>query len=195
MTDFANEQLTGTEFQAICKDRCLEYKRVGIAMINEYGVQGTFRDGKWMPIQSYPDFEGATASGHQLIFDCKVCSQASFSLSPYRQDTRAAKFRQLKHMRDRAQFNVACFFLLHWNARLLKKSSQPAETFIFPICDNEFWEEYDAARVLSITREDCDKYGVPVAWNILGNARTYRPDFFPAVQYRIESGAWDVVGV
>lgn len=195
MSDLQNEDLKGTEFQAICKDRCIEYKQLGIAMINECGVQGTFRDGKWMPIQSYPDFEGVSASGHQMIFDCKVCSAASFALGPYRQDTRAAKFRQLKHMRERSKFNVASFFLIHWNARVLKTSSYPPETFIFPIEDNEFWEEYDAARAMSITREDCDRYGVSVPWNILGRARTYRPDFFPAVQLRIENGSWGNVSI
>jgi penicillin-binding protein-related factor A (putative recombinase) len=195
MSDFQNESLTGSDFQAICKDRCYEYKRLGIAAVGEYGVQGVFKDGKWMPIQSLPDFEGAMASGHHMMFDCKVCSQASFSLGPYRQDTRAPKARQLKHMRDRAEFNVASFFLLHWNARLLKRSSYPPETFIFPICANRFWEQYDAAQVMSITREDCDKYGVPVPWNILGQARTFRPDFLPAVQARIENGVWETVGV
>lgn len=195
MSDFKNEQLSGKEFQILCKDRCLEYRSLGLAMINEYGVQGVFKDGNWMPIQSYPDFEGATASGHQLIFDSKVCSQASFSLGPYRHDTRAAKARQLKHMRDRANFNVAAFFLLHWNARVLKRTTCPPETFVFPICDNQFWQEYDSAQVMSITRDDCDKYGIAVQWNIIGLSRTYRPDFFPAVQERIENGVWNCVGV
>lgn len=190
MSDYQNENLTGKDFQAICKDRGVEYRQIGIAMINECGVQGTFRDDKWMPIQSYPDFEGVSVSGHQFIFDCKVCSSASFALSSYRQDTRAAKYRQLKHMRDRAKFNVGCFFLIHWNARVMKTRSEPPETFVFPIEDNGFWEEYDAARCLSITREDCDRWGVAVPWNILGRARTYRPDFWPAVQARIENGSW-----
>ena len=195
MTDYQNEDLSGKDFQALCKDRAGEYKKLGIALITEYGVQGVFADGKWMPIQSLPDFEGVSASGHQFMFDCKVCSQASFALGPYRQDTRASKARQLRHMRNRAAYNVPSFFLIHWNARILKTMSYPPETFIFPIEDNEFWADFDAARVQSITREDCDRWGVRVEWNLIGKSRTYRPEFFRAVQARIEDGVWGNVGV
>jgi penicillin-binding protein-related factor A (putative recombinase) len=195
MSQYQNESLTGREFQAICKDRCGEYKKIGIATVSEYGVQGVFADGKWMPIQSYPDFEGVSVSGHQFMFDAKVCSGSSFALGPYRQDTRAPKTRQLRHMRNRAAFNVPAFFLIHWNERQLKKATYEPQTFIFAIEDNEFWDDFDAARSLSITREDCDRWGVKVAWNILGKSRTYRPDFFPPVQERIENGHWSFVGV
>jgi hypothetical protein len=98
-------------------------------------------------------------------------------------------------MRNRAAFNVPAFFLIHWNERQLKKATYEPQTFIFAIEDNEFWDDFDAARSLSITREDCDRWGVKVAWNILGKSRTYRPDFFPPVQERIENGHWSFVGV
>lgn len=193
MSDLANEDLKGTEFQRITKDRCAEYAEMGIAHIGEYGVQGTFFNDKWQPIQSLPDFEGVAASGMQFIFDCKVCSQSSFALAPYRDNTtpKGKRFRQLKHMRTRARFSVPCFFLLHWNARVLVKSSLPPETYIFPIYDNEFWDEFDQAKVQSITRDDCDRFGVKVEWNLIGRARTYRPDFFKPVQARIELGYWE----
>ena len=192
MTDFANEQLKGTEFQNITKDRCAEYAALNIAHVGEYGVQGVFFEKKWTPIQSLPDFEGVAASGHQFIFDCKVESGATFDLGRFRDDTtpKGKKYRQLKHMRTRSRFGVPCFFLIHWNARVLTTKSFPPETYIFPVLDNEFWDRFDTAHVKSFNRDDCDRYGVQVPWNLLGRARTYRPDFFPIVQARIETGYW-----
>lgn len=188
--DLRNESLKGKEFQDIVKQRGLEYSRFQLAHMVEYGVQCVRTDDKVLEISSLPDFDGVTAGGRQFVFDCKVCSQASFDLSPYRQDTRAPKARQLKHLRTRAAYNVPAFFLIHWNARSLATMSEPAETYVFPVCQNEFWEQFDAAEVRSIKRRDCERFGVRVEWNIIGQARTYRPDFFVPVLARIETGSW-----
>lgn len=198
MSDLANESLTGKQFQDIVQDRCEEYKKLGTALVSQYGVQGVFFNDQWQPVQSLPDFEGVSAAGHQFIFDCKVCSQASFQLGPYRENPpnlRGKKFRQLKHMRERARFNCACFFLIHWNVRILKTSSEPAETFVFPIEDNPFWDAFDEGRVTSFNREHCDRYGFPVQWNLIERARTFRPDFYKCVQARLEFGEWAKLGV
>jgi len=194
MSDLANESLKGSEFQQITKDRALEYAISELCHIGEYGVQGVFFEGKWQPIQSLPDFEGVAATGHQFIFDCKVESGATFDLGRFRDDTKpkGKKYRQLKHMRTRARFGVPCFFLVHWNARILARSTYPPETYIFPVEDNEFWDRFDSAHVKSFNRDDCDRFGVKVQWNLLGRSRTFRPDFFPAIQARIESGRWGV---
>ena len=189
--------LKGKELEVLVKERAVEYLAMQLADITSCGVQavpiGTDPDGKlkWQVIKSLPDFEGVTSFAVQFVFDCKVCSQASFNLAKYREETRGERSRQLKHMLKRSRFQVPCFFLLHWNSRVLTTFCEPAETFLFPIDVNmEFWQSFDRGEKRSITREDCRTYGVECKWSIYGNGRKPRPDLLPAVLARIESGEW-----
>jgi penicillin-binding protein-related factor A (putative recombinase) len=123
MAEFSLDTMKGKDLEAAVIERAAEYKRNRSAHVTRCGVQavmiGTEPNGnpKWQVIRSLPDFEGVNAQGQQFIFDAKVCSQASFDLTPYREETKGTKSRQLRHMFERSQFNVPCFFLMHWNAR------------------------------------------------------------------------------
>jgi len=155
--------LTGKEFEDIIARwaRALgdsgSIVRYGVQAVNTGGNQGV------ITIKSLPDFEGIlTGSLRQYIWDCKVCSQASFDLSPYRD----RKKRQLNHMLERSRFGAYCGFLIHWNPRELKTKSFPAETFWFPVRhDCPFWGAFAAAEQSRITRDDCREYGEEMIWS------------------------------
>lgn len=189
-------RLEGKELEGLIKERAAEYLAMNLADITACGVQcvvsGSNPDKSpiWTIIRSLPDFEGATSFGTQFIFDCKVCSQASFDLSKYRAEVKGPKSRQLRHMQKRSRFHVPCFFLMHWNAREGVTFSQAAKTYLFPVEDNEFWQAFESAEKRSITRKDCQDYGVECKWSIYGQGRKPRPDVLPPVLARIESGIW-----
>tara|TARA_R100001129_G_scaffold10057_1_gene6843 strand:- start:5744 stop:6256 length:513 start_codon:yes stop_codon:yes gene_type:complete len=132
--------------------------------VGRYGVQAVHTGGDRgiVAIKSLPDFEGIlTGSTRQYIWDCKVCSQASFDLGPYRDK----KKRQLQHMLDRSRFGASCAFLIHWNRRELKTKVEPGITYWFPVSEAmPFWRDFQAAEVRRITREDCYCYGTEVGW-------------------------------
>lgn len=182
-TQFPAERLDGKAFESILVDRHSEYRKLNIASIGSYGVQCVNYGTGPVEVKSLPDFEGITQDARQIIFDAKVCSQASFNLSPYRiVPEKGKKWRQLKHMLERSRFNATCFFLIHWNERELKKKYEPPITYAFPVCLNEFWERFEAAEVKSINRSDCQRFGYEIEWNTLGNARTPRPDWLAFVE-------------
>lgn len=177
------ESLTGSELEKLVVERGLEYRKAKQAHISRCGVQAVRTKDEWQVIPSLPDFEGVDWVGHQFIFDCKVCSQASFDLSKYRSDVKGARSRQLKHMLERAEFGVRCCFLLHWNERAGKTFRLPAETFAFPISGRmEFWQAFERGEVRSITREDCAELGIRVEWSTLGAGRKPRPGFLAAIE-------------
>lgn len=178
-----DDRLTGREFEQILAARHAEYEKAGMASVGKYGVQMSVQDGEKIAIQSLPDFEGVRNGGEQVIFDAKVCSQASFALAKYRgEPRRGARYRQLKHMRTRARFGSTCFFLVHWNARVLKTRSEAAETYAFWVEDNWFWEAFDRREINSITREHCRDIGELVPWDKMGRARTLRPNWLKVLK-------------
>jgi penicillin-binding protein-related factor A (putative recombinase) len=175
--------ITGSELEKLVVERGQEYRREKRAHISRCGVQAVRTKDEWQVIPSLPDFEGVDWIGHQFIFDCKVCSQASFDLSKYRSDVKGARSRQLRHMLERAEFGVRCFFLLHWNERSGKTFKLQAKTFAFPISSRlEFWTAFERGEIRSITREHCSDHGIEVQWNVLGSGRKPRPDFLIAVE-------------
>lgn len=180
-----NEQLTGKEFEALVKQRCDQLRLAKLASIGRYGVQAARRKDDWVIMQSLPDFEGCSREGRQAIFDCKVCSAASFDLSPYRRETNGAKSRQLSHMLERSQYSARCFFLIHWNGRSLKTRSEDAETWAFPVKHGHpFWDSFESGEVKSINRKDCESYGQFVKWTLLNPAdRKHRPDVLTAIRF------------
>jgi penicillin-binding protein-related factor A (putative recombinase) len=184
MNQTTQDRLTGERFEGIVTERCVQLRMLGLASIGKYGVQSRLVGGEWMPVQSLPDFEGVTMGGRQLIFDCKVCSQASFPLEKYRKLTGGSRAKQLTHMIERSHFGVRCFFLIHWNPRELKTRREPAVTYAFPVAhDHPFWVAFERGEVKSLDRHDCETYAQPVPWNLAGTSdRKPRPDVLAAVK-------------
>jgi penicillin-binding protein-related factor A (putative recombinase) len=129
------------------------------------------------PIQSLPDFEGVTIDGVQFVFDCKVCSGASFPLN----NSHFAE-RQLRHLLTRADFGATCFLMLHFNERELTKRTVAAATYAFPVHrEHPFWLEYFRGEVKSVGRLDCEQHGMTVWWREPDRCRVARPDILSAV--------------
>jgi penicillin-binding protein-related factor A (putative recombinase) len=188
------EHLTGAKFEAIVKERCVQLKNLRLADIGRYGVQAVRTGDAWQVMQSLPDFEGVTREGRQAIFDAKVCSQSSFALDKYRPDTKGSRSRQLRHMLDRSEFGVRCFFLIHWNERQLTTRKEPAITYAFPVeLWHPFWRSFLAGEIKSIKRTDCETFGHAIAWNHVSSTdRKLRPDILAAVvqtPHEVEIGA------
>jgi len=156
--------MPGKEFEDLVARLCWKYRKDGTASITRYGVQSIRTAKEIITIKSLPDFEGLvrTDSGSTpVIFDCKVCSQASFDLAPYRDK----KKRQLEHMLERSEYGAKCGFLIHWNERLLKKKTWGSETFWMPVHElDPIWMEFRSVERRRITREDCHEFGREVAW-------------------------------
>jgi len=182
-TETTAVRLTGADFEKSLIEVHASYKRARIAAFNRYGVQSYHNGTEWIQMQSLPDFEGCVKQqphGRHVIYDAKVCSQASFSLAYYRKESRKNKSRQLEHMLDRSSFGSTCFFLIHWNERQLKTKSEPAETWIFPVEYNRFWRAFLSGEVKSINRKDCEIHGTRVEWRTPPRGRKPRPDFLNA---------------
>lgn len=177
------EKLTGREFEDVClMDVQHHQKQKKPAFIfSRYGIQSATifeQNGKSFtrPIKSLPDFEGVLApDGIQFIFDCKVCSQASFGSNEFR------KFldgRQFKHLLKRSDFGAICFLLIHWNARSLKKKKIEAATYAMPILATvKFWDDVSNGVELSLSRDLCAEYGIACHWWVPNGCKVARPDF------------------
>lgn len=170
--------MKGKEFEQACIYAMEGQERMGEATMSRYGVQASFVNKEWRPINSLPDFEGIQRGGRQFVFECKVCSTASFAL-----DEDKFKRRQLRHMLKRAKFGAITFLLIHFPTRELKTRTEPWRTVAFPVYGTHpFWEAFDRGEVKRITREDCDQYGVNVTWEPVPRGRTDRPNILEAIK-------------
>jgi len=164
--------------------RLSSLKRDGIACFDKPGVHALpiqrFDDGtvKARLIQSLPDYQGVFGRPQtEVVFDAKVCSQASFNLDKYRISLRKARSRQLRHMYERSSFGSACFFLIHFNGRQLKTRSVPAVTYAFPVRENHpLWVSFESGSHKSISIKDCESYAIEVPWTLYRQERIPRPD-------------------
>lgn len=155
--------MNGREFEQQLARQFTAYRTQGKACISRYGVQAIRTSPKdIMTIKSLPDFEGLVPGLHsQIIFDAKVCSQASFDLSPFRNRKR----RQLEHMIERSKYGATCGFLIHWSARQMKTKSEPSITWWFPVSfAHPFWDAFEVAEIRRLNRVDCSEYGIEVTW-------------------------------
>lgn len=185
------KNLTGKEFEKLIVEQSVIYEQTGVACIGRYGVQASVAPPRNKPsgigapatfetimIQSLPDFEGSMMGGSHVIFDAKVCSQASFAWAKYRSETRGARARQLKHMIRRSRFGASCFFLIHWNERVLKNKVVPAAAYAFPVDYRmEYWDKVESMEVKSLTIEDCESMGRLVVWGKKSGGTKFRPMF------------------
>lgn len=155
--------MTGKEFEAILARQCSAYRTQSKACIGRYGVQAIRTSPQdIITIKSLPDFEGLVPGlQNQIIFDAKVCSQASFDLSPFRNRKR----RQLEHMLERSRYGAVCGFLIHWPAREMKTKSVPVATWWFPVkYGHPFWDAFETAEIRRLNRADCEAYGTAITW-------------------------------
>lgn len=168
---------TGKELEEIVLYRCREIDEPARRYtLGRYGVMAVLIDGKWQPITSLPDMEGALyGTGRQLIFECKVCSQASYALSG---GTSKSFKNQYKHLQRRSKFGVLTFILLHFNERKLKGKVDPEFTVMFPVQDNQFWQAYDRGEEKAITRAQAKMYGIEVAWDIPPGRQISSPNIY-----------------
>ena len=168
-------KLTGRGFEKLISKEAARLLKQDVADIGKYGVQCTHLGEKVIPMASLPDYEGvANGVSKQVIFDAKVCSQASFPLNPYTEKKNKAK--QIKHMRKRWRFGCTCGLLMHWNERVLKTRTDKPVTWWFPVDDGDFWQGFDSGETKSITREACFALGYEVHWHMPGRTRTAVPD-------------------
>ena len=174
----------GKELEDLCLYRLGKEDERGVAQGGRYGVQAVF-DGvdatgrpKWMTIPSYPDIEGVLRGGRQFIFDAKVCSQSSLNLAGDH-----FRDRQFSHLKKRSRMGVVTFLLIHFNARELKKIHDAAVTWAFPVHhEMEFWLEFEAGAMRSISRDSCDKYAEQVSWSVMDRCRKESPDIVDVVR-------------
>lgn len=173
---------SGKAFEKIIIERMNDEEDQGNATMCRYGVQASYTSAGLIAMQSLPDFEGVTKSGRQFIFDAKVASGPSFDLGPYRDSTKGAKARQLRHMLLRANFSGICSFLIHWNSRPAMKVPDPAETYWIHIDGRtRFWQSVLRGETKSIKRKDCEDIGYKVNWTLKKGQRKPRPDVLSTI--------------
>lgn len=183
------ETLDGSEFEdrvVLCVNSLRADKKASFARPGVYAnVFKRYKDGtvRAKLIRSLPDFQGVFGlPQREVIFDCKVCSQASLNLSKYRIDESGDRSRQLKHMFERADFGSVCFMLVHWNMRELKTKSFPAATYAMPVHRlHPFWTDFASGAEKSLQRSHCIEYGVEVEWSFEGRQKILRPILLPTI--------------
>lgn len=179
--------LGGKEFEDLLIPRLKHYTATRLGSFHRPGVHAAtimrFDDGtvRARLIQSLPDFQGVFGNPQrEAVFDCKVCSAASFNLANYRLENKGPKARQLQHMYERDAFGSVCFFLLHWNARELKTKSSPSCTYAIPVSRTlPLWQMFESGELRTLTRNQCDDFGFLIPWTTIGRERTLRPDLMP----------------
>lgn len=185
-------KLTGSDLERETLTALQKLEASGIGSFGRYGVQAVRTKDDWQILQSLPDFEGIIA-GHQFVFDCKACSQASFPWDKYRSETRGSRSRQLKHLLKRSRFGATCGFLMHWNERRLTKSIIPAKTYWLPVDHaHDYWDEVDGGTIKSLTLADCGLMGIEVPWTIEGRDRNAKMDLRWLFSFALKkSKTWD----
>lgn len=174
---------SGKNFEKILMERMHDEEDSGLATMGRYGVQASHTSAGLIAMRSLPDFEGVTPDGRQFIFDAKVASGPSFDLGPYRDSTKGAKARQLRHMLLRSQFGSVCGFVIHWNSRPHMKVPEDAKTYWVLIDPKmRFWSAFLKGEQKSISRSDCDDIGFKIRWTLRKGQRKPRPDLLSAIK-------------
>ena len=178
----------GKAFENIVLARLKKEAEGGNCHFGRYGVQAAVKgrqengDVIAQLMSSLPDIEGVLSPhGSQVIFDCKVMSDASFNMSAYRSDTRGAKRRQLTHMYERSRVGVLCFFLIHMNKRVLKTRTEYERTIALPVCDNTMWDEFESGEWTTLSRTRIVELGFNVVWDRTKREKKLRPDVLTAM--------------
>lgn len=167
------------EFESICLERLVWEAKQGRGHFSRYGVKVSYLEkGKMIATPSMPDIEGALSpTGRQVIFDCKKVD----SVSRLKLEGKSTK-NQIKHMLARSEVGAVCFFMVHFNERILKTRVDAAATYAFPVfAEHIFWDIWIRCGGGSIERSDFESWGVPIRWNAPGQTKKERPDILHAV--------------
>lgn len=158
-------KLGAKEFEDLCLFRARQDEEAGLLTMGRYGVQVNRIGGEWQPVDSLPDFEGCLPNGRQFVFDCKVCSGPSLDLAGG--SGRSFNARQYRHLIRRSRFGALTFLLVHFNARVLKRSEDPAQTVCIPVTHtSDLWQQYDRAEWKALSRNTSLLYGFAVGWDV-----------------------------
>ena len=188
-----DEVLTGKRFEQLIRKAGERAEKKREYVLDRYGLGinyvsrpqkcgkcgGTEFRSQPMALPSLPDFEGSLPGGKHIIFDAKVCSQASLSITAAGDKVTT---KQEEHMFRRALWGDICFLLVHFNARTLKTKHEDAFTVAFPVHPyHSFWRAFQAYEVKAIDRKSAVDYGTLVMWTVEPPARTSLPDLLPAI--------------
>jgi len=176
--------LSGKEFEALILESVARCQRYGTLCGGRYGVMVTMVDGKWLPIPSYPDFEGCLSGGRQWIVEAKTCSQSSFPMVK-----QSLKPKQVKHMLERSAFGALSFLFIHFNERRSTRINDPGITYAIPVTSawprwKQFVDAYSESRKSkepvepqgSISRDLAHELGTVVRWICPKGSRKPLPD-------------------
>ena len=171
----------GKEFEELLMMEAKRLEKLGLLTMGRYGTQVSMVDNLWMPVPSYPDFDGVQAGGRQFIIEAKVCTQPSFRIQKDK-----LKHKQVRHMLTRGRFGVPCYLLIHFNARLGATFYDSPFTVSIPVksADDggwEVWEQFDECKEKDkefppLTRALAKELGSPVRWIIPTRSNKLRPD-------------------
>jgi hypothetical protein len=176
----------GKELEELLMNEAKRLEKDSILTMGRYGTMVSMVDDAWLPVPSLPDFDGARANGRQFIIEAKVCSQPSFRIQNDK-----IKQKQLRHMLKRSRFNVDCYVLIHFNARLGRTFYEPAFTVAMPILDGACgwaagWAQFAECKEKytefpGLTRQLAQELGIPVKWHIPPRSNKLRPDLLGLV--------------
>ena len=143
-------------------------------IMGRYGVTAIRRSNtEIMCVPSKPDFDGTFMGGAQFNVEAKVCSSAAFSLHE-----EFFKRSQYDWMEKKALYGVACYLLLHFNARSGKTFSEEPFTVSIPVHPGlPLWQGYVDGSIKTINRELALQVGVRIPWTALGKSRKPLPHF------------------
>ena len=180
------DKLSGKEFEEALILEAGRLETQKLMTMGRYGTMVVMVDGKWLPVPSYPDFEGVLPGGRQFIIEAKVCSQPSFRIQSDK-----LKHKQVRHLLERAEFGVICLLLLHFTGRVGKTFEDKPMTLAIPVTPArlggwEVWEQYAACKDKKkefpcLSRELAQSIGKPVRWHTPPRCATVRPDLLPVI--------------
>jgi len=167
--------LGGKDFESLIRIEGDRLHKRRLAMLTRYGTQTVYPSGEPRQIKSLPDFELTLPDSRQVVFDAKVESGPSFSMSKYREG--GSKHHQLRYMLEKSDYLVPCGFLIHFNQRNLKTRPEPAATIWVPVSmDVPFWGQFAAGETSTLRRSVAAEIGQAVEWAVPNRCRAVRPD-------------------
>lgn len=175
---------SGKEFEEDIMRRGKFLEKQGVMSLGRYGVLVSLINGEWKPTPSYPDLEGDIApDGRHFIAEAKVVSSSSFKIA--HEDH--FKESQKKHLYRRSKVGAACFLIIHFNQRELKKCTILQRTYAVPVHPElPLWKDLEAGKISTISPESLEEYGaIVVNWTPCGSrGRLLTPEIEPLFDYK-----------